>query len=70
MNTKSTQDTRPLCSIVIPSLDGYRDGCVPALPASIETQTFRDYEVHVIKGVLPQGRAINEGAWRDSGHCG
>jgi glycosyltransferase involved in cell wall biosynthesis len=67
MITEPTQDTRPLCSIVIPSLDGYRDGCVPALLASIEAQTFRDYEVHVIKGVSPQGRAINEGAAKARG---
>jgi glycosyltransferase involved in cell wall biosynthesis len=67
MTTEPTQEARPLCSIVIPSLDGYRDGCVPALLASIEAQTFRDYEVHVIKGVSPQGRAINEGAAKARG---
>jgi GT2 family glycosyltransferase len=29
---------------------------------TVERQTFRDYEVLMIKGVTPQGRAINQGA--------
>lgn len=53
---------RPRVSIVIPSRDGYREGCVPRLMESIEAQTYRDYEVIVVKGVFPQGKAINQGA--------
>ena len=67
MTADPSPEERPLCSIVIPSLDGYRDGCVPALLESIEAQTFRDYEVHIIKGVSPQGRAINQGAAKARG---
>lgn len=52
----------PRVSVIIPSLDGYRNGSVPRLLASLEHQTFRDYEVHVIRGVSPQGKAINQGA--------
>ena len=54
-------------SIVLPSLDGHRDGCVPRLLESIEAQTFQDFEVHLVKGVAPQGKAINEGAARAQG---
>lgn len=53
---------RPRASVVIPSLDGHRGGAVPRLLESLQQQTFRDFELHVIKGVSPQGRAINQGA--------
>ncbi len=62
MNTGAAEDWVPRVSVIIPSLDGYRDGCVPRLLESVEAQSFRDFEVHVIKGVSPQGRAINQGA--------
>jgi len=52
----------PRLSVVIPSWDGHRGGCVPRLLASIEQQDFRDYEVHLVRGVSPQGKAINQGA--------
>ena len=58
----SHPDTPPRLSVIIPSLDGYRDGSVPRLLESVKAQTFTDYELHVIKGVSPQGRAINQGA--------
>ena len=51
----------PRVSIVIPSWDGFRDGCVPRLLDSIRAQTYKDHEVHLLQGVSPQGRAINEG---------
>ncbi len=57
----------PRVSIVIPSLDGFRDGCVPRLLESVAAQTFGDHEVHVVRGVSPQGRAINEGVQRSRG---
>lgn len=63
----SEPSTAPRVSVIIPSRDGYRDGCVPRLLKSIEAQTFRDYEVHIVKGVAPQGKAINQGADETSG---
>lgn len=57
----------PLCSIIIPSRDGHRNGCVPRLLESIEAQTYRNFEIHLIKGVSPQGRAINQGAAETGG---
>jgi GT2 family glycosyltransferase len=57
----------PRVSIIIPSRDGFRDGYVPKLLASIEAQTFRDFDVQLIKGVFPQGKAINEGVRRSAG---
>ena len=52
----------PRLSIIIPSWDGYRDGCVPRLMESIARQSFTDHETILIKGVSPQGKAINQGA--------
>lgn len=52
----------PKVSVIIPSLDGYRDGNVPRLLEDLKRQTFQDFEVHVIKGVKPLSRARNEGA--------
>lgn len=57
----------PRVAVIIPSLDGYRNGCVPRLLETIERQSFRDYEVHIVRGVSPQGRAINEGVRATSG---
>lgn len=52
----------PKISVVIPSLDGHRNGCVPRLLESVERQTCRDFETIIVKGVSPQGKAINQGA--------
>ncbi len=52
----------PRVSIIIPTWDGHRDGCVPRLLTSIAAQDFRDHEQHLVQGVRPQGRAINAGA--------
>ncbi|MCF6285546.1 MAG: glycosyltransferase [Candidatus Hydrogenedentes bacterium] len=57
----------PRVSIIIPSWDGHRDGCVPRLLESVERQTFSDYETIIIEGVSPQGRAINQGASQAKG---
>lgn len=57
----------PRVSIVIPSADGYRDGCVPRLLDSINEQTYCDHEVILITGVRPQGKAINQGAAKAKG---
>lgn len=52
----------PRLSVIIPSWDGHRDGCVPRLLASVDRQSYTDVEVIVINGVSPQGKAINQGA--------
>lgn len=57
----------PTVSIIIPSLDGFRDGCVPRLMESIEAQGYRDYEVCMVTGVFPQGKAINQGVQESKG---
>lgn len=49
-------------SVIIPSFDGYRNGNVPGLLAALKRQTFQDFEVHLIKGVSPNGKARNAGA--------
>lgn len=61
MNTPDNTEPSPQVSVVIPSLDGYRNGAVPRLLDSIARQTFRDYDLHIIRGVSPQGSAINQG---------
>ncbi|MBI4834617.1 MAG: glycosyltransferase [Planctomycetes bacterium] len=53
---------KPLVSVIIPSLDGYRKGNVPKLLDDIKNQTiFGDIEVIIIKGVSPNGHARNLG---------
>jgi GT2 family glycosyltransferase len=52
----------PRLSVIIPSWDGHRDGCVPRLLESVAGQSYTDFEVIVITGVSPQGKAINQGA--------
>jgi GT2 family glycosyltransferase len=49
-------------SVIIPSRDGDRNGAVPRLLRSVESQTYRDFEVKLVIGVAPQGKAINQGA--------
>lgn len=62
MTASMREETAPAVSVIIPSLDGHRGGRVPRLLDSVRGQTFRDFEVHLIKGVAPQGKAINQGA--------
>ena len=52
----------PRVSVVIPSLDGKREGNLSRLIEDFKKQTFKSLEVIVIKNVSPQGRAINMGA--------
>lgn len=52
----------PRVSVIIPSWDGHRNGCVPRLLASVRAQSFQDFETHIVKGISPQGKAINNGA--------
>jgi GT2 family glycosyltransferase len=57
----------PLVSVIIPSLDGYRDGNVPKLIEAIKSQTFTDIEVLIVEGEKPCARAHNVGAQNASG---
>lgn len=54
-------------SVIIPSWDGHREGGVPRLLESLETQTYQDFETILVTGVSPQGRAINQGVERSAG---
>ena len=67
MDSVRTEQETPRVSVIIPSLDGHREGRVPELLESVSRQTFDDFEVHVIKGVAPQGKAINQGLKRARG---
>jgi len=40
---------------------------VPRLIESVRAQTFQDFETLIVKGVSPQGKAINDGARRARG---
>lgn len=48
-----------ILSVLIPTLDGYRDGYLLKLLSEIHSQSFPDFEVLIIKGDPRQGRAIN-----------
>lgn len=52
----------PKVSVIIPSLDGSREGNVEKLILGLKEQTFKDVEIKVIKGISPNGRARNVGA--------
>ncbi|HUS16103.1 MAG TPA: glycosyltransferase, partial [Chloroflexia bacterium] len=57
------EPSTPSVSIIVPSWTGSID----RLRASIEAQTFRDYEIEVVVGVSPAARARNVGAARSRG---
>ena len=57
----------PLVSVIIPSLDGYRNGNVPKLLSYLKRQTFQDFELIIVKGEKPCARAHNVGAQRAKG---
>ncbi len=65
--TSTSNDPVPRVSVIIPTLDGHRGGRVPHLLETVRRQTFTDYEVLLIRGVSPQGRAINQGARQAKG---
>ncbi|MGA1867646.1 MAG: glycosyltransferase [bacterium] len=52
----------PEVTIIIPTLDGDRNGYLPFLLKQIDTQSFSRIEVLLIQGDHRQGRAINLGA--------
>ena len=51
-------------TVIIPSLDGKRGGNVERLKASLGSQTVKPYEIIVVIGVSPNGRARNVGVER------
>jgi radical SAM superfamily enzyme YgiQ (UPF0313 family)/GT2 family glycosyltransferase len=53
---------RPKVSVIIPSLDGLREGNLARLIEDLKNQSLHNFEIHVIKGDNRQGRAINRGA--------
>ncbi|MBU1727278.1 MAG: radical SAM protein [Candidatus Omnitrophica bacterium] len=57
----------PRVSVIIPSLDGYRGGNVLKLVEDLKAQSYKDFEVNIIKNVSPQGKAINLGADKSKG---
>ncbi|MGA1844563.1 MAG: glycosyltransferase [bacterium] len=57
-----TLEARPRVSIVIPTLDGDRNGYLPALIEQIKAQSVKDIEIILVRGDRRQGRAINQGA--------
>jgi len=57
----------PFVSVMIPSLDGSRDGNVDKLKSDLDKQTFKNFDLKVIKGVRPNGRARNVGSKQAKG---
>ncbi|MBC7329539.1 glycosyltransferase [bacterium] len=51
----------PVVSIVIPTRDAWGRGWFPKLVKQIEGQTFKDWELIIVKGDTIQARAINSG---------
>jgi GT2 family glycosyltransferase len=62
------KEITPRVSIIIPSLDGYRDGNVPLLINQLSNQSYHDMEIHVVKGIRPNGKARNVGAKQAKGN--
>jgi len=52
----------PILSVIIPTLDAFRDGYFPTLIEQLKDQTFQNFETIIVKGDPRQGRAINTGA--------
>jgi GT2 family glycosyltransferase len=52
----------PRVSIIIPTVDGYRNGLFPALLEQLSEQTYQNFAIITIKADSRQGRAINTGA--------
>lgn len=57
----------PHVSVIIPSYDGFRGGNVPKLLQDLERQSFQDFEILMVKGVSPNGRARNVGVAKAKG---
>ncbi len=57
----------PRVTVIIPALDASREATLTELLAQLERQSFRDFEVDVVRGENRQGRAINRAAARAQG---
>lgn len=57
----------PKVSVIIPSLDGYRNGNVAKLVSQIKNQTFKDIEIILVIGESPDGHARNVGVEKAKG---
>lgn len=57
----------PAASVIIPSLDGNRSGNLEFLLEDLASQSPGDFEILVVEGVRPNGRARNAGAAEASG---
>ena len=55
-------ENSPKVSVIVPSIDGYRDGNVENIFLDLKKQTFKDLEVKLIKGISPNGKARNVGS--------
>lgn len=51
----------PYVSVIIPTIDGVRNGYFKMLLRQLKDQTFQNFEIVVVKGDSRQGRAINSG---------
>jgi hypothetical protein len=52
-------NSHTILSVIIPTIDAYRDGYFQKLLAQIDRQDFTEYQILVVKGDPRQGRAIN-----------
>jgi glycosyltransferase involved in cell wall biosynthesis len=60
---KYSADNLPIkISVIIPTIDAYRDGKFQKLISQLNNQSYKFFEVIVVKGDSRQGRAINVGA--------
>ncbi|MBN2088331.1 glycosyltransferase [candidate division KSB1 bacterium] len=57
----------PEVSVIIPTLDGFREGYLPNLLDQLKQQSFQNFETIIIKGDPRQGRAINKGVGQSRG---
>lgn len=54
----------PKVSVIIPSYDGSRGGNVEKILSDLKNQTFQDFDVDIVTGVKPNGKARNAGVAR------
>jgi glycosyltransferase involved in cell wall biosynthesis len=52
----------PFVTVIIPTLEAYRNGYFPELLKQIQKQSFQEFELIIVQGDPRQGRAINTAA--------
>jgi len=57
----------PEVSVIIPTIDGFREGYLPNLLEQLKSQSFQNFETIIVKGDPRQGRAINKGVCQSQG---